>query len=290
MDECDYPALFRSADQTSDQKQALHLTLIKTEYGLLLLAAIFSMNQFSGTVFYAVYACVFVLLIGVLLTRAYLRPVQQWYKSRALAESVKTLTWRYMMKAPPFDGAESHDTPRAELAKQLRALLKMNESIAGQIIPNWSDASQITVRMDEVRALEWTRRRDFYQQHRVQDQRRWYTREAKNNRRDAIRWVVFGVLAYVIAGVLTLSRIWLSDWNFWPIEPIIVFASSIIGWMQLKKFGELAAAYNVTAQDIGLLEANLADLNGDTKVAEFVNEAELAFSREHTMWIARQTN
>lgn len=289
MRNSDYPALFRSADETSNRKQKLHLDFIKAEYALLLLAAIFSMNQFYGTGFYVVYACVFLVLIGVLVLRAYLRPVQHWYKSRALAESVKTLAWRFMMKAPPFDGSGNHKSPRLEFSEHLQKLLKANESTAEQGVPDWSNRDQITPEMNRVRELGWNDRREFYREFRIREQRDWYTRKAKENRRSAVRWIVAGISAYVVAGAMTMCRIWVSEWSFWPIEPIIVFASSIVGWMQLKKFGELAAAYHVTAQEIGLLEPVLDDRESDEGIGSFVNDAELAFSREHTMWVARQT-
>ncbi|WP_313426515.1 DUF4231 domain-containing protein [Stenotrophomonas rhizophila] len=288
MDNKDFPALYRSADRTSNEKQEQHLRLIKTEYGLLLLAAIFSMSQFSGTLFYAIYALIFAFLIGVLLTRAYLRPVQHWYRSRALAESAKTLTWRYMMKASPFDNSVEHASPRTEFSDHLRKLLHDNESVAELGVPDWSNASQITERMDGIRNLKWPERREFYRVNRIRNQRDWYTNKAIYNKRHARRWIITGVMAYAIAGAMTICRIWAKDWAIWPIEPIIVFASSIIGWMQLRKFGELAAAYHVTAQDIGFLEPALDELKSDEEVASFVNDAELAFSREHTMWVARQ--
>lgn len=289
MKHSDYPALFLSSDETSNRKQRLHLNLIRSEYTLLLLAAVFSMNYFHGTAFYVIYACVFLALLGVLIARAYLRPVQCWYKSRALAESVKTLTWRYMMKAPPFHGGANQKSPRVEFSEHLAQILRANESVAEQGIPDWSDSSQITPEMDRVRVLNWEERREIYRNLRVREQRSWYTRKARENRGGARIWITAGILAYVFAGVMTLCRIWLSEWSFWPIEPVIVFASSIVGWMQVKKFGELAAAYHVTAQEIGFLEPVLDDRNSDSGVASFVNDAEFAFSREHTMWVARQT-
>jgi hypothetical protein len=41
---------------------------------------------------------------------------------------------------------------------------------------------------------------------------------------------------------MTLSRIAWPNWPHWPIEPLIVIAASVVGWMQIKKFNELTAA------------------------------------------------
>jgi hypothetical protein len=71
---------------------------------------------------------------------------------------------------------------------------------------------------------------------------------------------------------------------------LIVIAASIIGWMQIKNFNELAAAYTVAAHEIGLIKIRAAEVTRDDAFSEFVNDAEKAFSREHTLWIARQSD
>src|SRR5690606_15189811 len=47
-----------------------------------------------------VFLCIFI---------GYQKPDRIWYNARAVAESVKTLTWRYMMRAEPFQATE--ETP-----------------------------------------------------------------------------------------------------------------------------------------------------------------------------------
>jgi hypothetical protein len=89
-----YPAVFRSADEGANRNQRLYLWLIRIEYGLLFVAAVLSMELFAGATFYLIYACVFLATLIVLLSRALIKPEQDWYRCRALAESVKTLTWR----------------------------------------------------------------------------------------------------------------------------------------------------------------------------------------------------
>jgi len=74
-----------------------------------------------------------------------------------------------------------------------------------------------------------------------------------------------------------------------PVEPVIVLASAVLGWMQIKKFNELASAYALTAHEIGLAETVIADAKTEQDFSKAVNEVELVFSREHTQWIARQT-
>ena len=66
--------------------------LIRCEYLLLFVAAVLSTELFESASFYLFYAFIFVLSICLLLARAMMKPEQDWYHCRALAESVKTLT------------------------------------------------------------------------------------------------------------------------------------------------------------------------------------------------------
>ncbi|TYP62015.1 hypothetical protein A9A72_124766 [Stutzerimonas stutzeri] len=191
-----------------------------------------------------------------------------------------------MMRAAPFDGAEA----KKEFASHLRSLLQANKDSAGRGVTGSAEGKQITDSMEIVRGLSLDERKEFYRQNRIFDQQRWYDAKAKENRRGARFWTAAGVISYLTAGLLVLARIKFTEWGYWPIDPIIVFASSIIGWVQLKKYSELAAAYQVTGQEIGIIEAVLDEHDDEKTIADFVNDAELAFSREHTMWAARNNS
>ncbi|MBA1225301.1 DUF4231 domain-containing protein [Stutzerimonas stutzeri] len=285
MSDLKYPALYELADENSASKQNWHVGLIAAEYSLLLIAALFSMSFLKGFAFSLIYAIVFIILILVLLVRAYLRPVQDWYRFRALAESVKTLSWRYMMKAPPFD----KDGARIEFAKHLADLLQAYKDSAGRGGAQFSQNKQITESMEAVRNLGLTERKEYYRRYRIIDQQVWYDNKARVNRAAGRRCVIIGVASYILAAIFVWARVYFEGFDYWPIEPVIVFASSLIGWMQLKKYGELAAAYQVAGQEISIIESALDEHVDEKSVADFVNDAEHAFSREHTMWAARNS-
>ena len=206
-----------------------------------------------------------------------------------MAESVKTLTWRYAMAAHPFD-KETETENRAEMRENLQRLLHSNPELVGRLADEASADDQVTAAMERLRSMSLADRKRFYQEHRVSDQRSWYSRKAAWNAKMARRWVAASVLGYVVAILLSLARISWPDWTVWPIEPIIVAAGAIVGWVQIKKFNELGAAYSVTAQEIGLINITLDNADSVRSFSDFVNEAEGAFSREHTLWIARQAN
>ena len=284
-----YPALFRSADDASNKKQKVYLRLIGTEYTVLLLASLLSDSAFKGPTFYLIYAFIFVVAVVLLLTRNFWKLQQDWYRCRALAESVKTLTWRYIMRAAPFADGPSPQDARAEFRSQLYRTFDSNRATADKIDPNWSADDQITAEMDRIRAFSLDERKKYYTAHRLNDQRTWYMGKATENNRSARNWIIATVAAYALAFALVLARIKFPDWVFWGIGPVIVFASSAIGWMQVKKFNELAAAYTVTAHEIGFIKPKLDTVDSESDFSEFINDAELAFSREHTLWIARQS-
>jgi hypothetical protein len=288
----DYPALFLAADDASNRYQSFFLWLIRGEYLALFLAAVFSMSFLNGVGYYLIYASIFFIGLIVLLTRALSKPEQFWYGCRALAESVKTLTWRYMMRATPFEGGSvgGEQQARSEFRNQLHAMFDANRDVAKKITSEWSANEQISAAMVHIRAMNRDERMNYYLANRVDEQRKWYARKAGLNRDNAFFWVCISCAAYVLAGGMALSRIALPTWPYWPIEPLIVLAASIVGWMQIKKFNELTAAYTVAAHEIGLIRPKAQDANNEKKFSEFVNDAEKAFSREHTLWIARQSD
>lgn len=283
------PALFASADRAADARQKLYLRLIMAEYALLLLASILSVNSaVTSREYYAGYALVFVGLICVLLYRTLKKPEQAWYLCRACAESAKTLPWRYVMRAEPFDGQDGR-IAREKFIGQFRDLLRSNPELADAIAGVHHLGPQVTAEMEEIRSRPMDERIKYYLNDRVMDQLSWYARKAAWNKSRAALWTLIGVGTYVVATALVLLRV--ADPGalgpMWPIEPLILVAAVVLGWMQVKKFNELASAYTLTAHEISLVRDRFASVANDAELAQLVSESELAFSREHTQWVAR---
>lgn len=272
----------------SAQSQSWYFWLIRLEYALLFIAAVLSMNWSTEPVFFIVYAIVLLASLGVLVCRNWLKPEQDWYRGRALAESIKTSSWRYVMRSSPFEDAEDIATPRQEFRSHLLAILKANRFIGDKMPPDSAAKEQIPYSMEQVRLNSLALRKDYYLQNRIREQRKWYASNAGYNRRASKRWMFVGIFAYFVAITLALTRIEYPDWNLWPIEPIIVIASSVIGWTQIKKYNELASSYLLTAHEIGIIQNKIGEIEEEGDFETFVSDAEQAFSREHTQWVARQ--
>lgn len=286
MPSFDLPALYSSSDQASNRMQRSYLRLVRGEYALLIAAACMSLIESTDPIFLGAYALTFIGSLGALAWRAHTKPEQGWYKSRALAESIKTLTWRYAMRSEPFDDTRQADAKK-DFRDTLAALLRSNRHI-GELLAGLETGSQITDRMSAMRGSALRDRKAHYLNNRVSDQQAWYTKKAKYNKDAATRWQWIGAGSYVAAIMMVLAHVRFVDVTF-PVEPVIVVASAILGWMQIKKFNELASAYALTAHEISLAKTLIDDAKTEQDFSKAVNEVELVFSREHTQWIARQT-
>lgn len=281
------PDLHRAAGRLSDTKQRTFLWLVRGEYGFLLIAAVLAMEFSDDPLYYVAYTVVLVAGLGVLLVRSLMRPEQQWYRARAAAESVKTMAWRFMMRAHPYEGTDDV-AARATFLAYLRQIVSTNKALAQGGFSTEVGSEQVTASMRDVRSMALARRTEFYLEQRVKDQQAWYVRKAKGNRRAFKAWVTASVFAYGNAILLAVLRIAVPPWHHWPIEPLILFASFVIGWVQIKKHSELAASYTLTAAEIGLAKEEGQNISTEDAFSDYVNDTELVFSREHTQWVARQ--
>lgn len=286
MPELEFPALYKSADEASATAQSTFWWTIRAEYLLLFLVAVLSATRDMSGLNPLALTLLLVILAGLFVFKVYKRLDQDWYRCRALAESVKTSTWRFAMRAHPFQDAASVEQPKAEFRILLRDILRANQNLAENL--QNADADQFTASMLATRQLTLDERIAYYVEHRIDSQRRWYSQKSKANKRAFRFWVVFTIIVYIMAAVSLNAeqlRIGVATYAF---DPLIVVVTSAIGWMQMKRHSELMASYNLTAHEIGINRSNSDAVKTEEDFSNFVNEAELAFSREHTQWVARR--
>lgn len=287
MDRSSYPALYVDADAASGNSQKAFLSSIKAEYALLILAAVFGVGWFDTAEYQIAYAVAIFAPLVLLIARSHLKPEQRWYKSRAIAESVKTLTWRYMMRADPFDDPDDQISA-ATFRNRLKTVLQDSKHIGEDLAISMSVGDQVTPEMRRVRALPISDRITLYIRERVDSQRIWYGKKAAENRTAGKRWVLVGAALYVAAIIAVLFRIAHPSWQFLEVDILLVAAAAVVGWMQIKKHNELSSSYALTAHEIGAMKLGYEEVQDEKALSEFVNEAERAFSREHTQWGARR--
>ena len=92
---------------------------------------------------------------------------------------------------------------------------------------------------------------------------------------------------YVGAVATVIIRAAWPDWQYSPTEVFIILASTLLGWIQMKKFGELAASYSLAANHTGFMDGPMNEAESEEDFAAVVKDAEVYFSREQSDWAAQ---
>lgn len=229
-------------------------------------------------------AVLFSLTIGLTLLMAFMRFDKSWYIARAVAESVKTRTWSFIMQSEPYN---TDDTTARELfAHDLGCILKDNVE-AVTIIPALN-AEVITQEMSRVRLLPIHEKKHYYKNYRVDEQLNWYIEQTASNKQGRICWFTLMIIFQIGALVCVVAKLNLPDIKPIPTGLFTTLAGIALSWTQAMRFGELSTSYNLTAHEISVISSNYAELSEEQRFVSFVRDSEAAFSREHIQWIARR--
>ena len=287
MEPSDFPALYRALGAHSDRAQKKVLLAVKVGLGGAVFAAALGLFEVKdgGVDFAALVASAgFALSLVATGWLLWQRPERDWYDARAGAESVKTLAWQFAVGGGefPLDGDETKI--RARFIARVREVLTDLGSL-GTVEAASED--QLPLGLVGLRASPLQVRQGAYRSGRIQEQRSWYTAKAAWNSRRRVAWAIVAVVAQTLGLAAGLGRAFFGlDIDFLGLAASLVAA--VTAWTRTKDYAELAEAYAVTAQEIGLLAAEDVDPEDESKWAEFVETAERAFSREHTLWRARR--
>ena len=281
-----YPALYDAADKTSLAAQQWYLrfsairlaALVGTAGVMLLTSLIESWAPITAVLFLAA------ALAGELLILT-LHPERQWYEGRAIAESVKTLSWKYQVGGEPFgvDGPNAADVD-TEFIRRLDQLVTEFRDL--NLRP--AEKNQITEAMRQIRMKSLDERRDVYRASRIDDQQTWYARNSDWNRTWALRWQI-GLVLIEIAGILAaifraLNLVQSDAYGF-----LAAVAAAGVGWLQIKQHQNLAKAYSVASHELASILSRMDAAQDEDEWKRFVDHAEVAISREHTLWLASRS-
>jgi hypothetical protein len=287
----DLPGLYRDADSSSLDGQGKYLRLTRARLLLVVAASIAGLivltikihgNEYDAFAFFSA-----IFFLAALVAETYLllsSPDKTWYHGRAVAESVKTLTWRYVMRSDPFQDVPDDAGANALMMKKLRAIIS-DSTIAADFEIRSDD--YITPKMRELRDADFAARKKAYLVARVDDQVRWYRRKARFNRNRANIWraVMLGLeVAGLVAAVLLLTKVITTS-----IDGVVASMVAAAGaWLEVKQFESLANAYNLTATELSLAKADGESITNEAGWPQYVATTEDAISREHTMWRVRR--
>lgn len=285
----DLPQLFSAANESSLEGQRVYLRLTRWRLTAVVAASacgITSWRVGSGQTdllgVVAILLFVAALLIEISLWREH--PERAWYDGRALAESVKTLAWKFAVGGAPFSIAGDYRTVEADLIDSLNELRGRYRSLhlaslPGEAVTDWMRSTRPKL-LDE--------RRRIYISDRVLDQQNWYHSKSDSNAAAARRWkralVTLEFLGAVAALVETLSNI---DLFFSP--TIAAAVGALVAWLETKQHDQLARAYATAVSDLGSALSKLKSVTAENDWAREMNDAEDAISREHTLWLASRS-
>ena len=282
----EYPGLYRAANRASVQAQTRFRIEIASYLVLLIAGAALSLLAKQSQELAIAGAIVFLAGIGVSVYSVVRRHDRIWYNGRAVAESVKTSAWRFMMRAEPYTD-ESDAAAKANFRNTQRAILQQNMHLAAYLaVPDAAEA--IPQSMAHIRAQPVLERLRLYQDLRIDEQRAWYQSKAVAKMRSGRRWFAALIICNFAALVCMLLKIGHPAWEYLTTDVFAVAAGAALTWSQFEKFSDLAAAYNLAAHEIGILRGESENVESDAELCRFVKDAENAFSREHTQWVARK--
>jgi hypothetical protein len=285
-DDC-LPSLFRAADHASLTAQSNYYFALKSYLYLLVIAALLSFYFPTDLVGALAAVSLFLITLCILIWLKVQKPEDTWYNGRAVAESVKTRTWRWVMKAEPYDDNVSDEQSRKEFLLDLKSILDQNRSLSGYLQSHGTSGEAISIEMSNIRKLPFEERLDIYKKERVKNQADWYAKKSLFNKRRAKQWFIVSVILHAVAVALLLWRITDPTLSL-PIEVIATGASAVLTWLQSKKHNELNSSYSLAAHEIVIIKSEAESVDSDVMLSNFVVNSESAFSREHTQWSARK--
>jgi hypothetical protein len=213
------------------------------------------------------------------------KPEQAWYDGRAVAESVKSLAWKYAVGSRPFTiGDEGSLNVDRLLIERLQDIVQQMDDPHSSMAFRGED-QQISPSMRVLRAQPLAIRKETYLKGRIQDQRAWYSSKATwNQQRIASSNLI--LISVAVIGILTgLARaVGFSPLDFLGLAATVMV--TIFTLLRLNQHDTLARAYHITAMELTTIRQNLDSVQSEEDWSRFVAEAEEAISREHTLWLA----
>ena len=283
-----YPALFHAADTASESAQRWFLRLSACRlWALVAVAALAALagliDRWSASI--ALVPISVALFAEIMLWAR--RPERRWYQARAVAESAKTLAWRYQVGGRPLGRQMTDHEADSELIARLRGLLDEFRDLP---LPA-THQDQVTAQMRKLRSLPLEERIVAYRKSRIENQRAWYADKADWNRKRGdyyqVGLIVIELAAFGTALVTALLGLSVSVYSL-----LAALAVAGVGWLQIKQHRSIADAYAVASHELAAINSTFDTVDSEDAWEEFVHQAEEAISREHTLWLAsnsRQT-
>jgi hypothetical protein len=288
--DADMPQLFLAADKTSLDAQAAFIGGTRLRLLLVVLSAASAITAWRvGASGVDVLALVSTLLfVGALMVEGVLwrdRPDKTWYDARAVAESAKTLAWKFAVRGEPFldEGLSEAEISRRFVERLNEVRLQFRRLDLAAV-----DAQSVSTWMRNQRRASWDDRKTVYLVERLRQQKKWYADKAEYNKRRSTQWrtaLVALEFLGVVASLVAAFQVWLP-----LLTPVLAaMVGAAVAWMETKQHNFNSRAYAAAVADLAQAEARLEVAESEQEWAMEVSNAEEAISREHTLWLASRT-
>lgn len=287
-----YPSYFLAGDTASKKAQFWYIRLFGLDLLLMVLSSILSVYNYqteeSKNFVYIVSAILllFAMLISIFLKAKKYEDV--WYRGRALAESCKTLTWRFVMASEYFENNISDEEVDRRFIQRIREISDEFNDLNSVLSSKLLNQPIITSEMKRIRNLSLNDKKTYYLSNRIQNQIEWYSTKADNSKLKYDIWFLIIIILQFLAliSIGFLIKYPSSDYNFVGVFSTI--AASGFSWLQVKKYQENKEAYTTANSELNLIKAEGNKNFSENEFSEYVLDSENAMSREHTMWLAQK--
>lgn len=292
MQHSDFPNYFQASDTASVNAQKYYLNITRVDLLSMILASALAIYNYQSTesklVVYVISGVL--LLIGLVLTIILKTKKYEdvWYQGRALAESCKTLTWRFVCCSEYFENSLDIVEAKRRFVERIRELSDEFKDLSIAMNSRTLNLPIITDKMLEIRAYDLDARKDYYIKNRIEDQKKWYADKAEYNSEKYNFWfwcVIVSQATSLISIVILIVNPDLN-WNF--VGLLTTISASALSWLQLKQHQELKQAYTTATQELNFIVTLTDQLTTEDSFSKFVLDSENAVSREHTLWLAQR--
>jgi hypothetical protein len=287
MIKLEFPNIFEKADSKSLSSQNSFTRLNMGILILLVVSTFVSSIQIDNGWISLISS--FLLIISLILTIwiMHFQPEKTWYDGRAIAESAKSLTWKFVTGTKPFSHKLKSSDAEEKLIKNLKQIIGQKKEFFQLIGEEFAEGEQITDSMRKLRKLDFKDKVEYYSTNRLENQRAWYYKKSKENRKNK-NWSFFAIITFQVLAIIALALDFYEIIDFTVTPLMACMASSFIAWLQLKRFQELTESYGITATELNLIKSKVKHIKDESDFEDFVDDAETAISREHTLWLARR--
>lgn len=288
----DYPNYYIAGDSASLKSQSNYVKLVKWDLILMIFSAALAIYNYqtedSKVLIYSLSSVLLIVALAISIILKTKKYEDIWYRGRALAESCKTLTWRYIMCSEYFENDISTHEVEKRFIERIREIHAEFDDLQKELQARDLSYPIITNEMKKIRLLNANQRKTYYIEHRIQNQIDWYSSKADSNKTKYENWFLVVIICQVLAlfSIIYLIKYPLSNFNLVGLFSTI--AASGFSWLQLKRYQENKEAYTTATSELNLIKAE-SDYNfTDREFSKYVLDSENAMSREHTMWLAQK--